>query len=164
MSIVSVVLAISPTRPYLISMCNLTALPPQRPAAKRHHGGTLAALRRCRTAKSAPPRRTKTSQIRYLCAPNCGIFLEAGTARPRMAAFFGLKSLQTWPTHLENSVICATWILDNFSRPKLYFGLPFSLPGPTWPPFLFPKVRPGNKGNQNPPCPPWPKGGLKVPL
>ena len=154
MSIVSVVLAISPTRPYLICMCNLTALPPQRPAAPRHQSGTLWAPKRSRTAKSAPPKRTIVSQIRYLCAPNCGIFPGAGTARPRMAAFFGLKSLRTWPTHLENLVICATCILHNFSRPKLYLGLPFSLPGPTWPPFPFPKGQPGNKGNQNGEQPP----------
>ena len=61
-------------------MCNLTALPPNRPAAKRHQCGTLAAHRRSRTAPPTPPQRTKVSQLRYLCAPNCGIFSGAGTA------------------------------------------------------------------------------------
>ena len=85
--------------PYLICMCNWTALPPHRPAAKRHKSGTAAALRRSRTAKSAPSQRTKVSQIRYLCAPKCGNFVDAGTAWPRSAHFFGLKSPRTGAAH-----------------------------------------------------------------
>ena len=99
---VSAVLAISLPLPYLIYMCNLTALFPDRPAAKRHKCGTAAVLKRSRTAKSAPPQRTKVSSLRYLCGPNCGISLDAGTAWPRLASFFGLRPLQTWVTHLEN--------------------------------------------------------------
>ena len=143
-------------------MCNLTALPPHRPAAQRHQCGTIAALRRCRTAKSAPPQRTKVSQIRYLCAPNCGIFPGAGTGWPRRAAFSGLKSLRTWATHLENRGICATWLMHSFSRPKLYLGLPFSPPGPAWPPFSFPSAT-WERGKSKSPRPPLAQGGFKSP-
>ncbi len=132
-STVSAVLEISLPWLYLTSMCNLTALPPDRPAAKQHNSGTTAVLKRCRTATPAPPQRTKVSQIRYLCAPNCGIFSDAGTEWPRLASFFGMKPLQTWPTHHENLRILATWLMHNFLIPKFYLGLPFSPPGQPWP-------------------------------
>ena len=139
-STVSAVLEISLPWDYPICMCNLTALPPDRPAPKRHPCGTLAARRRSRTAPPAPPQRTKVSQIRYLCAPNCGIFSGAGTALPRLCLFFVMRTAPNWSTHLKNLAILATCFIHNFSCPKLYLGLPFSPPGLAWPPFPSPSA------------------------
>jgi hypothetical protein len=116
-------------------MCNLTALPPHRPAAQRHKCGTLAAPRRSRTAASAPPQRTKVGKIRYLCGPNCGFFSAAGTAWRRFCSFCARKFLQKWVTHQESIIIYATWVLPNFPIPKFNPGLPFSPPAPARPPF-----------------------------
>ena len=126
-------------------MCNLTAPPPHRPASQRHKCGTSAAPKRSRTAKSAPPQRTKVSIIRYLCAPNCGTFLAAGTASPRLCPFFAMRTAQNWSTHLRKRVLWTTWLMHNFSCPKLHLGLPFSLPGPARRAFPFPKVQLGNQ-------------------
>ncbi len=120
-------------------MCNLTAPPSHHPAAKRHQSGTTAALKRSRTAKSASPQRTKCSKIRYLCAPNCGIWTRCRHNMARLAAFLCMKSQQTRATNRENIVILATWMMHNFSCPKFYLALPFSPPGPAWPPFPFPQ-------------------------
>ena len=143
-------------------MCNLTALPPDRPASKRHQSGTAAVLKRARTAKSALPQRSKLSEIRYLSGPNCGIFSAAGTEWPRRPSFFDIKSPQTWAAHQENIRICATWLMHNFSCPKLYVGLPFSPPGPAWPPFSVPQCNLGTRGIKSP-LPPFAKGGVKSP-
>ncbi len=121
-------------------MCNLTAPPPHRPASQRHKCGTNAAPQRSRTAKSAPPQRTKVSIIRYLCAPNCGTFLGAGTASPRLCPFFTMRTAQNWSIHLKNLVISITWLIHSFLILNLHLGLPFSLPGPARRPFPFPKV------------------------
>ena len=126
-------------------MCNLTAPPPNRPAAKRHNCGTPAARWRSRTAPSAPPPRTKSSTISNLCAPTCGIFSSAGTGWPQMAVFFDLKSLRNCPLRLKNLLILATCFMHHFPCPKFYLGLPFSPPGLARLPFLFPKVQLGNQ-------------------
>jgi hypothetical protein len=139
MSTVSAVLAISLPWPYPICMCNSTALPPDRPANPRHQCGTLAALKRSRTALPAPPQRTKVSQIRYLCAPYSGIFSGAGTGWPRFCSFFAMKSPQNCAPHQENLRICAAWPLHHFLISKFYLTLPFSPPAPARLPFSFPK-------------------------
>ena len=128
-------------------MCNLTVLPPHRPAAKRHKCGTSAAPQRSRTGKSAPPQRTKVSIIRYLCAPNCGTFLGAGTASLRLCPFFAIRTAQNWLTHLRKRVLWTTWLMHNFSCPKLHLGLPFSLPGPARQAFPFPKCNSGSSSH-----------------
>jgi hypothetical protein len=173
-STVSAVLVISLPWPYLISMCNLTALPPDRLTAKRHQCGTIAALRRCRTAKLASSQRTKIGQIRYLYEPNCGIFPDTGTGWPRLASFFGLQPAPTRASHLENQGIYATWLMYKFSCPKLYLGLPFSPPGPAWPPFSSPSSHPTvywcvgrtlqEGGHMGPPLRLWAQSGVSLPL
>ena len=120
-------------------MCNLTALPPHRPASQRHKCGTSAAPKRSRTGKSAPPQRTKVSIIRYLCAPNCGTFLGAGTTSPRLCLFFAMRTAQNWLIHLKNPVILTTWLMHSFPIPNLHHGLPFSLPGLARRPFPLPQ-------------------------
>ena len=125
-------------------MCNRTALPPHRPAAQRHKCGTTTVLRRFRTAKAAPPQRTKVSKIRNLCAPNCGIFSDAGTIWPRWPLFSAYSPCKpgrlTWKTY-EYALL--GWC-TLFPVPKLHLVLPFSPPGPAWPPFPFPKESVGD--------------------
>jgi hypothetical protein len=122
-------------------MCNLTAPPPHHPASQRHKCGTSAAPKRSRTAKSAPPQRTKVSIIRYLCVPNCGTFLGAGTTSPRLCPFFAIRTAPNCSIHLKNLVILTTWLMHSFLIPNLHLGLPFSLSGPARRPFPFPKVQ-----------------------
>ena len=110
-------------------MCNLTAPPPDRPAAKRHKCGTIAARRRCRTAKSAAVPRTKVSTIRYLCGPNCGIFSGAGTGWPRLCPILTRQIAPNRSTHLKIPAILATCFMHHFSCPKFKLTLPFSPPG-----------------------------------
>ncbi len=126
-------------------MCNLTALPPHRPAAKRHKCGTTTALKRPRTAKPAPPQRTIVSTIRYLCVPTCGIFSGAGTASSRLCPIFAVRTAPTWVIYHEILIILATCYLHNLSFPKFYLSLPFSPPAPAWQPFPFLKVQLGNQ-------------------
>ena len=121
-------------------MCNFTAPPPHRPAAQRHRNGTTAAHRRCRTAPEAPPQRPKVSTIRYLCAPNCGIFSGTGTASPRFCPMFTIQIAPTQALHHENQIISATCQMHHFLIPNLHLTLPFSLPSPVLPPLPFPKT------------------------
>ncbi len=138
-------------------MCNLTAPSPHLPAAKRHRSGTLAARRRSRTAKPAPPQRTKSNKISNLCAPTCGISSGAGTGWPRLAVFCDLKSLRNRPTYHENLIKLTTWFRHYFSIPKFYLALPFSPPSPT---FSAEKEFSGSQRRKNS-CPKYhDKGGM----
>ena len=85
------------------------------------------------------------SIIRCLCAPNCGNFLGAGTASPRLGPFFALRTTQNWSTHHKKIVILTTWLIHRFIIPKLHLGLSFSLLAPARRPFPFPKVQLGNR-------------------
>jgi hypothetical protein len=158
MSTVSAVLAISFPWPYPLLMCNLTALSPDRPAAMRHRCGTPAATQRSRTTPPAPPQRPKAIQIRYLCAPHCGLFSATGTAWPRFCSLFAIKSLQNCVAYQENLIIYTTWHLHHFLIPNFYLGLPFSPPAPILVP-IAPWKRGENVLNPGSFLPPFSKGG-----
>jgi hypothetical protein len=86
-SIISPVLEISPSWPYLISMCKLPALPPARPPAKRHKSGTPAVQQRRRSGISTSRQRIKVSKISHLSAQNADFFQVAAQAGPNWPLF-----------------------------------------------------------------------------
>jgi hypothetical protein len=61
--------------------------------------------------------------------------------------FFGLKPWQTRATHLNKQRICATWLMHNFSCPKLYLGLLFFAARPSLATISIPKCNLGTRRN-----------------
>ena len=137
-SIVSAFLEISSTWHYFshVKTKRSTPGPPGRQAAQmRYTSGAAAVSERGRNGNSANHNGVKMSQIRYLCAPKCGIFFAAGTIWPQKPAFCAASPSKMAGLSYKSKLYQQLGWCTGFPYPKLYLELTFPPPNLARPPW-----------------------------